>query len=167
MRRPERRPAGGQESEDAEPAPARHRHDLVQQRRGEDQRAARDRPVELAAELGETQLAAGVLLVGIEVEAERELAMRGVAAGVVAVTAEAAAGFNVVAADDRRLDHHDADVESPQDRRHDAPHQAIAQRDEQPGIVELNVVAARLTSPLTTLPCRPPTVLETLSLRCQ
>ena len=141
-RRFEGRTARRQEGEDAEPPSAPQRHDLVQQRRGEDQRAARDRPVELAAELGETQLAAVVLLVGIEVEAERELAMRGVAAGVVAVTAEAAAALDVVAADDRRLDHHDADVESPQDRRHDAPHQAIAQLDEQPGIVELNVVAA-------------------------
>jgi len=49
----------------------------VQERRGEDQRAARDRPIELAAEFGETQLAAPVLLVRIEVEAELKLAVCG------------------------------------------------------------------------------------------
>ncbi len=67
--------------------------------------------------------------------------MRGVAAGVVAMPSEAAAGIGVIAADDRRLDHHDADMERPQDCRHDAAHQAIAQLNEQPGIVELHVMA--------------------------
>ena len=69
-----------QEGEDSEPSSARQRHEhRAAATRRSRPRAARDRPVELAAELGETQLAAVILSpFGIKDKAERKLAMRGI-----------------------------------------------------------------------------------------
>src|SRR5262245_28028689 len=66
---------------------ARHRQRLVHQRAGEDHRAAGRGAVRALVVLGKAQVAA-VILVGVEVDRDREAAMRGALGGVVAVRAE-------------------------------------------------------------------------------
>ncbi len=100
-----------------------HRQRLVDQRAGENHRPAGGCPVGAAPEFGKAQVAALVLL-GIEVDGDREAAMLGRGRGVVAVREEEAAVGTVIAGDDVALDPRRVELEGAVDHRDEAPVQA-------------------------------------------
>ena len=129
-----------EEGEDGEPPALRHRQCFVQQAAGEDDRPARLGLVELAAELGEAELAA-LVLARVQVQAHREAPVGRVGGGVVAVAAEEAARAGVVAADPERLEARCLEAVGPAHLGHEAGEQPVAYPREQRLVLQDDVAA--------------------------